>query len=113
MIPRSLMQPQQQCNQLIPYPGTWPCPSSEQAYIPNGYSENIPPPPQCMTKEEVAAANKSLLSDCESESYVPPKKASKNCTCDCNNFIESETGYRQATKCVCAPYKSSHIHFVT
>ena len=118
---------QQQCPQYIPYSGTYTCPSycqsdtphcspePEQAYIQNMITGPDPYDnrPQCMTKEELAATNKSLLSDCESESYVPPKKASKNCTCDCNNFIESETGYRQATKCVCAPYKSSHIHFVT
>lgn len=118
-------QPQQQCNLWIPYSGTYTCssycqsdtphcsPEPKQAYIQNtmmqGPTENIPP--QCMTEEEVAAANARILSDCES--YVPPKKASKNCRCDCNNFIESETGYRQATKCVCAPCKSSHIHFVT
>lgn len=96
-------------NKLVLYSGSHPCPPSEQAYVPE---KMMSPPylnnPQCLTEEELNSENQSFC-----EPYVPPKKASKNCTCDCNNFIKCETGYRQATKCVCAPYKSSHIHFVT
>lgn len=95
-----------------------PCgpPPTTQYYIP----KYLPPdsndyPPVCMTQEELNRENAQICNGTEpyTEFFEEPKKASKNCTCNCNNFIESETGYRQATKCVCAPYKSSHIHFVT
>lgn len=54
-----------------------------------------------------------MSSETYKEFFEEPKTANQNCKCDGNNFIKSETGYRQATQCVCAPYKSLHIAFVT
>ena len=70
---------------------------------------------KCMTEEELNSANEVFCGKNETyaEFFEEPKMADQNFKCDGNNFIESETGYRQATQCVCAPYKSSHIHFVT
>jgi hypothetical protein len=45
-----------------------------------------------------------------------PKMANKNFPSEGNNFINSETGYRQATQCVCATDQygpSLHLPFVT
>ena len=69
----------------------------------------------CMTSKEAKLENDNFCRKKETyaESFEEPKMADQNSKCDGNNFIESETGYRQATQCVCAPYKSSHIHFVT
>ena len=108
-------------NRYVPSTGFYPCPSNHQAtcsilcpynqqtykleYSPDSPGANTP---VCMTEEELKSINKSFC-----ESYAPPKMADQNSKCVGNNFIESETGYRQATQCVCAPYKSSDIYFVT
>ena len=100
-------------------PASVPCPSGK-----TNYAVILPPPPGmhasvesvgCMTSAQAKVANDKYCKQNETyaESFEEPKMANQNSKCDGNNFIESETGYRQATQCVCAPYKSSHIHFVT
>ena len=100
-------------------PASVPCPSGK-----TNYAVILPPPPGmnasvesvgCMTSAQAKVANDKYCeqNDRYAESFEEPKMANQNSKCDGNNFIESETGYRQATQCVCAPYKSSHIHFVT
>lgn len=87
-----------------------PCPSGQ-----TNYALMMGPGPGmlyfqgCMTPAQAKEQNEGYCG----ESFEEPKMADQNSKCDGNNFIESETGYRQATQCVCAPYKSSHIHFVT
>jgi hypothetical protein len=112
-----------------------PCMACTDNSLPQYYVRLLPPYdsthpiysiPECFTEEQVMNKNEQICGTTETgvtaqkkyvlnypEFFEEPKKASKNSTCDGNNFIKSETGYRQATQCVCAPYKSSHIHFVT
>ena len=96
-------------------PAPVPCPSGQ-----TNYAVILPPGTEalyvgCMTSAQAEQQNDESCKQNETyaESFEEPKMANQNSKCDGNNFIESETGYRQATQCVCAPYKSSHIHFVT
>ena len=73
----------------------------------------MPQPPSRNQFTHTEVKNQNQCRTNETEFFEKPKTANQNSKCDGNNFIESETGYRQATQCVCAPYKSSHIHFVT
>ena len=90
------------------------CPSGQTLY-----ARLMPPQPGKVGTPDLKCMPPSLAKDdnekycAYAESFEEPKMADQNSKCDGNNFIESETGYRQATQCVCAPYKSSHIHFVT
>lgn len=101
-------------NGLYNGPPPGPCPSGQTNYalmISPGFTASV----TCMIPAQADQENdlSCKRNETYAESFEEPKMANQNSKCDGNNFIESETGYRQATQCVCAPYKSSHIHFVT